>query len=458
MKKRYVLGSAIVVLLMLVTTQTMFMENVISWPSEHTGDADVGDMWVTELNTTSIFTSIKNVSIGHANATHDWVKWTTGIGTVKADWSVDIGDKHPEYWIRFYLSVFNIDDNSTELCNTSFRKEYSANTSYTESGTLSVIVELSPSFVASNTNATLFCLLDATATINDTNEAVNFTSWSQDRCVVGISLDSEETNEPFSRFTIEANEECPHSWSYFDGWNESGRFDDEEDMLNNQTHFMNVNCSSPEITGDWRLGYITITIHANDDARAGRFYKDEGEKEVDVDNNGFFTVSPYIDVTVVRNGGNLRGINVRWNALAELPLPVNGFGSTFCPVGETTPVTYRWNKNFDLWDVNNDEEIWIPVGWIYPKIQKSWGQWFFNFNIEKLGVGTPDQPVANNHYWESSCVYQNGSINFGVSSSSASSITTVKVNLTSMLQSQLSGETFYTFSGDRGDTRIEVTI
>ena len=149
------------------------------------------------------------MSIGHANATDDWVLWDDGTGNINASWSVDIENRHPEYYVVFMLSVFNIDDNNAELGNDTFTKTYSTNTSYDESGTLSVPIAFSQDFLRAYTNATLVCYIDAIARINNTVDAVNFTSWGQDRCVVGVSLVTDQTREPFTRFTDEANEVWP---------------------------------------------------------------------------------------------------------------------------------------------------------------------------------------------------------------------------------------------------------
>ena len=58
MNKKYIIGSVLVALLMLVSTQIVFLNTVKSWPSEHEGDADVGDLWITELNTSAELTNV----------------------------------------------------------------------------------------------------------------------------------------------------------------------------------------------------------------------------------------------------------------------------------------------------------------------------------------------------------------------------------------------------------------
>jgi hypothetical protein len=106
MNKKYMLGSILCILLMLVSTQTIFTNNVWSNPTQHTGDADVGDLWISELNVAAAELNFEYIGIGHANASDDWVLWTNGTGSINASWSVDIGDNHPEYIVQFALSVY----------------------------------------------------------------------------------------------------------------------------------------------------------------------------------------------------------------------------------------------------------------------------------------------------------------------------------------------------------------
>jgi hypothetical protein len=253
MKKKIMLGSVIITLLMLVTTQVVLLNTVRSSdPTAHEGDADVGSLWISELDTTSDLQNVPYVGIGHANATDDWAIWTDGTGNINSSWDVDIGEIHPEYYVKFALSVYNVDDNNTEIGNDTFIKTYNTMTSYDESGTLTVALEFSQQQQQAGSQ-TLVCYLDAYIRINDTVEAKNFTSWADDRCVVAIDFSDPGDQPLFPTYREEANENFPSMFSYINGWDLSARFSDEDDMLNNQT-FANIGYSSSSSSSNgWRL-------------------------------------------------------------------------------------------------------------------------------------------------------------------------------------------------------------
>lgn len=160
MKKKIMWGSVFIALLMLVSTQTVFMNTVKSDPTQHTGDADVGTLWISELNVSSELQTIDYIGISHANATDDWVLWEDGTGNINASWSVDIGGNHPEYFVRFGLTVYNVDDENKIIGNDTFIQTYNANTDYDESGTLTAVIEFTERQMLEYSQS-LVCYLDA---------------------------------------------------------------------------------------------------------------------------------------------------------------------------------------------------------------------------------------------------------------------------------------------------------
>lgn len=143
MKKRYILGSVIVALLMLVSTQIMFLNTAKSDPTSHTGDANVGMLWISELNVEPAVDSFDFIGIGHVDAMDDWVLWEEGIGNITATWGVTADDNHPEYFITFDLAICNVDDNNEEIGNDTVTRTISENQSCSMDGTLKVELQFS---------------------------------------------------------------------------------------------------------------------------------------------------------------------------------------------------------------------------------------------------------------------------------------------------------------------------
>ena len=114
MRKKIILGSVLVALLMLVSTQMVFFEIVRSSdPTAHEGYADAGDLWIDELDVSSDRATFDYLGIGHANATDDWVIWENGTGTINSYWDVDIGSGyHPEYYVLLHMVLYNVDDDN----------------------------------------------------------------------------------------------------------------------------------------------------------------------------------------------------------------------------------------------------------------------------------------------------------------------------------------------------------
>ena len=101
---------------MLVSTQTVFLNIVKSDPQLHPGEAFVGDLWVSELNVSSVLEEVAFVGVGHANATDDYVAWEHGEGDIVANWTVQIDERsHPDYCVMFSLIAYNVDYNNSEM-------------------------------------------------------------------------------------------------------------------------------------------------------------------------------------------------------------------------------------------------------------------------------------------------------------------------------------------------------
>ena len=258
MKKKIVLSSVIVALLMLASLQIVFMNTVRSDPTMHAGDADIGDLWLSELDVSSALTEIDNVSIAHVNASDDWVLWENRTGDVTADWDITIGDNHPEYHVIFNFVIYDV-PNHTEIGNTSYETTLTEGISYDTGGTLSVALDFSylPQYEKIRT---LVCGLGAYVKVNKTEcEAVNFTNTASDRCVVGVNFENPPSE--FSKFREEADTEFPPPWARISGWDEESRFESEEEMLNTQTTFVVGNQTSSQqqqYNHTWYIGNISV--------------------------------------------------------------------------------------------------------------------------------------------------------------------------------------------------------
>lgn len=258
MKKKYIVCSVFFALLMLVSTQVVFLDTAKGYPTKHIGEAHVGKLSITELNVTALLPTIHNIGIAHANATDDWVLWTNGQGNITANWSVNIGNKHPEYSVNFALYVFNVDHNNKEIGNASVTKTYGKNLSSQDSGSLKVAVAFNDQVGG---NKTLICHLGSSVKINNTLIARNFTSLSEDRAVVPIEL-ANGSMTLFKYYKDKANSKWPQMWSWIDNWEQ--HFSTENDMLNNQTYF-NVGSDVNQYSGgmsNWYLGDLIIKIHS----------------------------------------------------------------------------------------------------------------------------------------------------------------------------------------------------
>ncbi|UCF49314.1 MAG: hypothetical protein JSU91_06080 [Thermoplasmatales archaeon] len=466
MRKKIMLGSVLITLLMLVTTQLVVLNIVRSSdPTAHAGDADVGDLWIDELDVSQELITMDYIGISHVNATDDWVFWTDGTGNINASWDVDIaaGD-HPEYYIVYTLEVFNIDDNCSEIGNDTFLKTYTSGFGYDESGTLSVAIEFTQQQQQAGSQ-TLVCILGAYVRINDTIEVVNFTFIAQDRCIVGVDFTDPGDQPLFPIYREEANNNFPSMWSWIKGWADNSRFTSEDDMLNTQTFIKTgMDCTHTDGTygnPDWDLGNITV-----------RLQKTRGKAWFSIDD---------VAVNWKKNEGSswLQGRTyINWSI--NDPPPEGHSPVLFRYTLDYEPhhedgesATTFWGPNniwFDLQDtegevddeisvkdLDSDDEVSIAGDiWVVSK-----GLYFhrnlvgYTINIVS-GTVTSSPGEQIEYFWEESCAYQNDSYAVSVTNSTSNGITTIDADISNVLTAN-NEEFVYTFAADRGDTRITVS-
>lgn len=469
MKKKYVLGSVFITLLMLVTAIGTI--NTIADPSMHTGDADAGSMSISKLDVSSVVTEFDDIAIAHTIAADDWVCWEEGTGNITVDWEVDIDSTdHPEYFLQYTLSVYNIDDDGEEIGSDIFSKSYIADRAYDESGTLIADIEFDEGFMQEYDEATLFCHLDAFVQLNSSEEAINFTTWAQDRSIVGVSFDSESGEEPFSRFINEANDDWPPMWSWIGGWNESSRFDDEDDMLNTQT-FCKVGSESTYPSGSsgtWDISEFQVS-RSSGLVWSSNLFGVDTEYTIDPD-NGDLQEDVKFDLKIMTTGKPPVLVLARYVLFHEgtgdlFDRLANRFGNLFVwtAISQSNPWPLKdiIEAHVDD-DLNSDDKvditgkIWAAGRGGYTRIRLA----PYDLKIE-IGNGQGAYSASSEestYYWESSCAYENGTYDTEVDSSTSLGITTVDVDITEALESTTETEFVYTFRGDRGDTRINIKV
>jgi len=121
--KKKIFVSVLAILIMLMSIPLVFQ--TVKSIDFTTGDAYIGTFWVSELNVSGIeLHTIDYIGIAHANASDQWMFWGEGTGSVKANWTVDIENNHPEYYVQFTIDVYNADNNTEFLGNDTFSKKY----------------------------------------------------------------------------------------------------------------------------------------------------------------------------------------------------------------------------------------------------------------------------------------------------------------------------------------------
>lgn len=467
MRKKYVLGSAFIALLLLASMQVMLINTVKSDPQAHVGDGDIGELWISELDVTSAVNGFENVGISHVTAEEDWLLWEEGTGNINASWSVDIGNRHPEYYVIFSLGVYNIEEPMKEMGNATFRKTYNQNVDYDESGTLSVALEFSQQEMQKESN-TLVCFLGACIRINNTFEATNFSSAAQDRCVVAVEFTCSGVPPPFFVYREEANNQFPSMWSWIDGWDEEERFTDENDMLNSQTFFKfgteNITYQPQEEA--WQLGNISF------------FVKNIGTLITSYEVTNSMVTWIANETTGWINGYSFMNYSVYCGARKPKILMRYVLWSTeVFDIATIKPGSKTWkygdNPNGFMYanisthvsyDKNDDGNIsmsgivWgTPVYGIImlPSLPVWLKSYSYKVNYTYEGNSSFNYEGDDDYCWKESCAYQVGSFNPDVSSTESQGITTVEANIYEVMQSSTDGEIIYTFGGDNQDVLVE---
>ena len=459
MKRRMIISSTIVVLLMLVSIQMVLLGNVKSDPSWHYGDAEVGKLYVGELNVESAVQSFDYIGIAHANVSDDWVLWEEGKGNISVDWEVDIGNNHPEYLIVFMMGVYNV-VNNTFLGSDQVYESYDENTISVDSGALGIEIEFTPEEIR-NGEATLVALFEVQVRINDTSEAKNFTSIAHDRCIIGVDFVG-PVGLSFAPFVENANDMMPPFWSYIPDW-EVAFASDESEMMNETTILFGDlrethQSSGSSVNPTWHFGHIEV-IH------------EDPEDEPDI------TVSEeddHITWTLNYPWGNpnsavgLTRVSYEFDTWHPI---FNPFPHPFCLMGfilrySNTAIfalklfwwhgwkphqksIYDLSQALDGWIDEEDNNIYFVAGRVailygirYRQIDISDYYLHIDDSDNNDDVGSPSYDWS----WRSYCAYQK------IDTSLVGSV--VKGNIAGLLKSE--NFVVYTYAGDNGETTVEL--
>lgn len=450
-------GSVLLALLMLVSTQVVFTNTTKAYPTPHAGNANVGGIWITELNVSSELETIANIGVAHVNATDDWVIWSNKAGNVSATWAILAGDEHPEYYVQFALSVFLVAEECIQIGNATVTRTIGTDQGAFMGGTLRVPVSLSSS---QEPREVLVCYLGAQVRLNKTEEAINFTSLADDRAVVTASFSSfDQARHKFQEDLDKSNTYWPPMWSWVDDWEDY--YDDENDMLNYQTYF-NVGGNINEYSGGnsmWYLGNLSIDIHGPY-WFTGTFNPHQLHKDWTYNAyGGTWATGPCRMNYSVQQGPGKPEIIMRYamfcterfiKPCATHPIPKKTWG------GETSGYILGNLQIEDYSDANEDGLTEMSL-WI----------WCTNGLIPEVVIRNPNYEMhnssgANNsapsggqsYYWEEDCAYQNSTF-IDVDSATYFGITTVYADISNILNSD--DQYIYSYAGDTGDTRVEFT-
>jgi hypothetical protein len=456
MRKKYVLGSVIVALLMLVGTQIIFVNDVKSDPTQHTGIAYAGSLWVDELNVSSVLRSVKYVGITHANATEDWVYWQNGRGNFSVNWSVGVSNRHPEYYVVYTFSLINVDNNCTEIGNKTHSQTVQANSSSVSGGALTIPYQFNSSEQRQG-HQKIVCMLGAFLQINNTREARNFSSFASDRCIVLVSFPGVQIPRSFSYYRNESNWEFPRMWSWINGW--QNHYNNASEMLEKQTFFLvgsNEFSASQNPNGLWKMGNFTFEVTRLGLLRFPKWTPMNLSVNWSVA-NGIIQgpVAIYYGITDI--WGNHHGsIVMRAILIGKKRVVYMGSGKKEWNFGDNP--TGRFLFNIACVPADEDPNGNVQVGgWVYAThvnpiwVNLNWYGYYIhvvqNGNQGAAGGGTA-------YYWKDNCAYLNmTSQSLSVSSSMMFGITTVSANIDYALQHN--DQSIYSFKGDRGDTQIK---
>jgi len=457
MQKKYLVGSIFVVLLMLVSTQLVFLKTVKSDPTIHYGDAEVGEFWISELDVSDVLQEVNYVGVAHVSASDDWVCWDEGIGNVTAEWEVNVAsEQNPEYIISYYLAIYNIDNGSKCIGSDEFSTICSAETGYNLSGTLQVEIKFSSEEMEQG-SATLVCWLDTTAYINNTEEAKNFMSATQDRCIVAVDFEWPQSEPPFSGYRDEANEKMPSPWFWQLDW--ENNFADEDEMMAEQTiliggsegdNYGSSASNSPWDLGDIYIDYMDepaeITITAGDDHVD--WYRNLpvfGEKngvwgpgKVDFDIDTWVEPGYPFHKMILMYWKLKRGDGV---TVGHAYKPWIYLGQWSCSGQIRRPIISTATGPGEIYMTTAKIGAWIVGGGVWEELDLS-NQVYINILDDGSGESIPDETWK----WDDYCASMNisASLNQGV----------LKGNIADLLQTDYN--CVYTYKGDRGETTIEL--
>jgi len=470
MKKKYLMGSVFIALLMLVSTQFFLAPNVISFPTIHYGDAYIGEMWLSELDVSSVVSEFDDIAITHAKAFNEWVAWEEGSGNITVNWSIDIqSTDHPEYYVVFGVVVYNIDNESQVIGDETYCVTISYNDDYSDSGSLIVLIEFTENEMEAWDDVTLFCSLGAFVQLNNTEEAKNFTCSAADRSVVAVDFEMPMSEPNYAQYLNEANENMPPVCSWIDGW--ENHFSTESDMLNEQTFFQ-VGDEHEELpgypVGIWKwgtmyclVGWGNIIVPGSLDWTVDPERGESSETTWKLENGsvkGTVLVGVDVHVSPSNQQGTIR-VSATFKGAETVPNRVIG------RIFETeNDIYYDGPKysnaigsidadaNYD--DKNSDEIIdmyaWISLWKLCPHTRK-----VCDYHLH-YDENAEEQEALETipYYWEEDCGYINlTSEVLPVDSSVHLGITTVEADITEALYED--GMSIYSFAADRGEMRVK---
>jgi len=462
-RKRKILGSAIVVLLMLVSTQIVFLKTAKSEPTRHFGDADVGDLWISELDVSSDITAFDYIGVAHTNATDDWINWPgDGAGYINATWSVDFEPRaHPEYYVIFSFVIFNVDDENTEIGNDTFSKTYNAFQSYDESGTLSAYIQFSQQQQQVGSQ-TLSCYLSARVQINDTVEAANFTVWADDRAVIGVEFnDGMRPPGSFSVYTDKANEIFPDFWAWLPGW-EVGFMSAEDEMLNSQSVLVG---GAQKMFGneDWGLGDISLTtyrdgtledIEINDIQDLVSWSNESGTQWIYGNTSMYYDIDAdeqhkCPSILIIHQLKGYNNLSKKWQVISKGShiwkwKHTDWYGY----INATASLKTTWAIDSYV-DCKNKVVIWNGKDYYEHTFMG------LEINVSEDGTGNGPNSAGSGVGWIDKCAVFNDSYTFGLSQDTYGGVTTITGDISNGLASP--DEIVYTHAADNGEIKIVLT-
>jgi hypothetical protein len=472
MKKRYIVGSIVIMLLMLVSTQLVFMKTVKSDPTIHYGDAHVGEFWVSELDVSNEIEEFEYIGIAHARGDHDWVAWDKGFGNISANWTIDIDStSHPQYYIIYSLVVYNIDNEGQELGNATFSQFIDRDGTFDDSGTLTIPIKFSESEMNEWEDVTLVCYLGAFIQLNETEESRDFSCTADDRSVVAIDFEMPMYEPNFANYLDKANEGFPSMWSWIGGW--ESRFENEDEMLNEQTFFIvgtSVSTGSQQIDNtSWNLGNMSLRITSTPLKRLKLEGFTTGDLTIEWshDEIGYISGWAYVNYSILHPSGWFAPVKFR-AYIFENETKTIGEAIGWKFFNHSDPDKYFGTFKIPIWaahinmDVNEDEHINVD-GWVWAKTilpcqpvrLGKYGNYSIHIN-QSVNQTTDLKESSVSFYWEESCSYCNEtSETLDVSSLTQFGITTVEADISNALQGE--GQSIYSFAADRGDVRVEFT-